>query len=85
MRSALFLGLLAVGLAACETEPNTDVTPDPVPELADPDPADGALDVDPLSAPDGQTADDTTAAEETYPDTDTELGDTPIEDGEPSN
>ena len=53
----LLLLALALGLAACADEPEFQTAPDATPELPDPDP-DGFGDVDPLSRPDGQTADD---------------------------
>ena len=59
-RVALLAAALALPLAACGDDPDAsdvDPTPDATAELPDPDP-DGPLDVDPLSRPDGMTADD---------------------------
>ena len=79
----LRLALFALPLTGCEPVETDD--PDATGELADPDPADGPLDVDPLSRQDGQTTDDDFDTAETgdvvFP-TPVETEDPPISPGE---
>ena len=77
--------LLALSLPLAACGPTETDAPDATGELADPDPADGPLDVDPLSRDDGQTSDDDFDTPEDGDDvfpTPVETDDPPIEDAD---